>query len=150
LRLGVARRGWGSAALTGSLGLADEQGAPGEARGQLRYQPWQVGLALCWEAARSRLSALSLCAEGAAGKVSVVASDFQVNLGSSKPFVEVAATASLQARVWGPTYLQLRVGAPLRVMRPAFQYQSSMGEPRVAYTLAPVGVSLELGLGLEL
>jgi hypothetical protein len=153
LLLAAARAGWGSAGLTGTFGAAQAQRASAEEPGQLRYQPWQIGFSVCWQAAGSlsRVLELALCAGGAVGRIHVEASNFlQVNRAISKLFAEVAASASLRARVWGPSYLQVRLGVPFRVIQPAFQYQSSLGESRRTFSVAPVGLLLEFGAGVEL
>lgn len=150
LRLAAAREGWGSAAVSGTFGAAQRERAAAEPSGELRYQPWQIALSLCWQAARSSRLELALCADAALGRAAVAASGFEDNRSASKLIAELGPSAGVRAQVWGPGYLQVRLGAPVRIARPAFQYLSSSGESRPAFSVAPVGVALELGVGLEL
>ena len=149
LRVSVARERWGSAELTGSFSFAQSEAAPAEARGELRYQPWQLGLGLCWEALRSQRVELQLCAEGALGSLSVESADFVLNGTSTRIYLELGAAVSGHVMLWGPAYVQLRLGVPLRPIRPAFQYRTSAGEPRSAFSVAAVGLGAEAGLGVE-
>jgi hypothetical protein len=149
LRVRVSLAGIGSLALSASLGLPRDQHIASEAPGLLRYQPMQLGLSVCPAARQLWLSELSFCADVRIGWLRVESHEFVHDLGAQQRFwPELAAVASARTALLGPSYLHLRLGVPIRLIRPQFRYLPRQGPERSAFVVALAGFELELGLGV--
>jgi len=148
LRLQAGKAGLGSVALSGRLGLLQLQRIADEG-GVLSYQPMQLGLSVCPPARRLWLSEFNLCADVRLGWLHVGSRGFMHNLGAQERWWELAAVAGARTTLIGPSYLQLRVGVPIRLIRPEFRYRDQFYLQRTAFVAARVGFELELGLGID-
>jgi hypothetical protein len=141
----------GSIAISASAGLTKDQTLGGGERGVLEYSVLAAGIALCAPSWWLGASEIAACAAGAIGNVHVSARDFQVQTGATDElWVEVGPRLFGRAQVVGPAFLQLTLGAPIRLRAPAFEYKSSLGRTQPAFEMARVGVQAEVALGVRL
>jgi hypothetical protein len=140
----------GSISISASAGLAREQTIGGGEMGRLEYRVVGGGLALCppsWWLGSSELAA---CVAAAMGNVHVSGRDFQHNQISDELWLEVGPRLLGRAQVLGPAFVQLTLGAPIRVRAPAFAYTSSVGRTESAFETARIGMQVDFALGVRL
>lgn len=144
VRFGLA--GVGSLALLGRLGITSEQAI--EDGGTLAYRPLQAALAICAAPFRAGSSELVLCGVAAVGSMRVAAQGFKAdNQTVHEAWVEAAPQLLGRLPLAGPIFLELALGAPLRIAVPDFRYTDSAGRSQSAYSMSRVGLTLELLAG---
>ena len=151
LGLRAGREELGSLLLTLRPGLPQRQTFAAEPGGSIESVPGQVAIAACPPAWQLWASELTLCADVRVSGLRVTARGWSSrNETKLELWPEVAAHAHARTRLIGPSYLHLRLGVPLRLRRPEFQYVDSQGAPRQAFQVQRVGFEIEAGLGLTL
>jgi hypothetical protein len=148
LRVTLRREALGSVAISGRLSLPQEQtGLAG--RGRIEHRFYAFGLALCPPAIELGTGDLTLCAEGRVGQLRVAPSGFETQRPDSALWVEVGPRALVRVPVVGPSRASLGVALPIRVRKQEFRYVDDAGRSHSALDPTPVGLEVELALGVE-
>lgn len=133
--------------IEGRLGLGQKQRIESEPRGSLEYHKAALALTGCVSPLRAARLRLAVCVDGRVGNLSVRAQDFAHTYNVSARWLELTLAGSLRLSLLGPTFAQLRVGVPWRIIRPRFKYESNQGDLHDAFWVAPWGLDLSLSLG---
>jgi hypothetical protein len=117
--------------------------------GDLRLQPFQLGLSLCAPELSATLR-LSLCVQTGLGMLAASAKGFAMgNDDATEPWVELGPEASARVALLAPMYVRFGVHMPIRLSRPAFAYTQTDTTPSEIFRVSAVGFGGELALGVD-
>jgi hypothetical protein len=147
----VSVAGIGSVGLTLNAGLPKDQTLPGGERGTLEYQAVAARLGICAPSWWVGSSELAGCITGGIGNLHARGRNFGVRNGArDELWGDVGPHVLGRAQVLGPAFVQLSLAAPIRLRTPEFAYTNSAGRAESAFSVARVGLLVEIAVGVRL
>lgn len=144
-----ALEGIGSVGVVVRAALPQTQRVSSDEPGTLHSGTLQAGLQLCSPALRAGRMSVAGCGAASLTRLRVDARGFQVYKGHELGYwLELEPRLHARVSLWGPSYVQLALGLPIRTTTMGFAYKSRTGEEIRAFDVSRLGPQIELMLGL--